>query len=399
MLIVNCELSFMLFREIIGQEEVKQQLRQSVREGRIPHAQLFAGVSGIGKLQLALAYAQYVNCPHRTEEDSCGECPTCRQYHNLQHPDLHFAFPIVKTDSADTCNAFMDTWRSMILNQPYFDLDDWYKALGVETKQGMIYEKESSEILRKLSLKPFGDGYKVMIIWQPEKMNPTCANKLLKILEEPPARTLFIMVSEHPEQLLSTIQSRVQTIRVPRLKEAEIAQALVDQHKMSAADATDIARIANGSYLQALKKSDESEENQQELNDFIALFRDAYTVGVLKDPKKKFESLKRLRQWSADMADSKVGREKQKHFLQYAQNQVRENYIRNFSQPELNYQMAAEREFSNKFAPFIHNGNVEQIMLELEKAERQIEQNGNAKMIFFDLCMQMIVLIKKPKNV
>ena len=214
----------MLFREIIGQEEVKQQLRQSVREGRIPHAQLFAGVSGIGKLQLALAYAQYVNCPHRTEEDSCGECPTCRQYHNLQHPDLHFAFPIVKTDSADTCNAFMDTWRSMILNQPYFDLDDWYKALGVETKQGMIYEKESSEILRKLSLKPFGDGYKVMIIWQPEKMNPTCANKLLKILEEPPARTLFIMVSEHPEQLLSTIQSRVQTIRVPRLKEAEIVK-------------------------------------------------------------------------------------------------------------------------------------------------------------------------------
>ena len=388
----------MLFKEIIGQEEVKQQLRLSVREGRIPHAQLFAGVSGIGKLQLALAYAQYVNCPHRTSEDSCGVCPTCQQYRNLQHPDLHFAFPIVKTDSADTCDAYMAPWRSIILKQHYFDLDDWYKALGVETKQGMIYEKESSEILRKLSLKPFGDGYKVMIIWQPEKMNPTCANKLLKILEEPPKRTLFIMVSEHPEQLLSTIQSRVQTIRVPRLQAEDIAQALMSQHNMNETEARDIARIANGSYLQALKKSDETEENQQELRDFIALFRDAYTVGVMRDPKMKFDSLKRLRQWSMEMADSKVGREKQKHFLQYAQNQVRENYIRNFHQPELNYQMSAERDFSVKFSPFIHSGNVEQIMLELEKAERQIEQNGNAKVIFFDLCLQMIVLIKKPKT-
>jgi DNA polymerase-3 subunit delta' len=373
-------------------------LRLSVREGRIPHAQLFAGVSGIGKLQLALAYAQYVNCPHRTSEDSCGVCPTCQQYRNLQHPELHFAFPIVKTDSADTCDAYMAPWRSIILKQHYFDLDDWYKALGVETKQGMIYEKESSEILRKLSLKPFGDGYKVMIIWQPEKMNPTCANKLLKILEEPPKRTLFIMVSEHPEQLLSTIQSRVQTIRVPRLQAEDIAQALMSQHNMNETEARDIARIANGSYLQALKKSDETEENQQELRDFIALFRDAYTVGVMRDPKMKFDSLKRLRQWSMEMADSKVGREKQKHFLQYAQNQVRENYIRNFHQPELNYQMSAERDFSVKFSPFIHNGNVEQIMLELEKAERQIEQNGNAKVIFFDLCLQMIVLIKKPKT-
>ena len=388
----------MLFKEIIGQEEVKQQLRLSVREGRIPHAQLFAGVSGIGKLQLALAYAQYVNCPHRTSEDSCGVCPTCQQYRNLQHPDLHFAFPIVKTDSADTCDAYMAPWRSIILKQHYFDLDDWYKVLGVETKQGMIYEKESSEILRKLSLKPFGDGYKVMIIWQPEKMNPTCANKLLKILEEPPKRTLFIMVSEHPEQLLSTIQSRVQTIRVPRLQAEDIAQALMSQHNMNETEARDIARIANGSYLQALKKSDETEENQQELRDFIALFRDAYTVGVMRDPKMKFDSLKRLRQWSMEMADSKVGREKQKHFLQYAQNQVRENYIRNFHQPELNYQMSAERDFSVKFSPFIHSGNVEQIMLELEKAERQIEQNGNAKVIFFDLCLQMIVLIKKPKT-
>lgn len=386
----------MLFSDIIGQEATKRKLRQSVREGRVPHAQLFSGISGIGKLQLALAYAQYLNCPHRTDEDSCGICPTCLQFQHLQHPDLHFAFPIVKTDAGDTCDAFLEPWRTIILAERYFDLDDWHKALGVETKQSMIYEKESGEILRKLSLKSYGEGYKVMIIWQPEKMNGTTANKLLKLLEEPPAQTVFLLVSEHPELLLSTIRSRVQEIRVPRLETATIAAALV-QKGMDATKATDIARIANGSYLTALKKMDESEENQQELRDFIALFRDAYTVGVLRDPQKKYESLKRLRQWSLDMADAKTGREKQKHFLQYAQQQVRENYIRNIGKPELNYQLEPEREFSVKFAPFIHNGNVEDIMNQLDLAERQIEQNGNAKMIFFDLILQMIVLIKRPK--
>lgn len=384
----------MLFREIIGQESTKQLLRQSVREGRIPHAQLFAGISGIGKLQLALAYAQYLNCPHRTEEDSCGVCPTCLQFEKLQHPDLHFVFPIVGSD--EVCDSFLEPWREIILNKHYFDLEDWHQALGVETKQSMIYEKESGEILRKLSLKAYGDGYKVMIIWQPEKMNTTTANKLLKLLEEPPAQTVFVLVSEHPESLLATILSRVQTIRIPRLETETIARAL-QQKGINATQATDIARIANGSFLAALKKADTSEENQQELRDFIALFRDAYTVGVLRDPVKKYESLKRLRQWSLDMADGKVGREKQKHFLQYAQQQVRENYIRNIGQPDLNYQMENERDFSVKFAPFIHDGNVEAIMNQLDLAERQIEQNGNAKMIFFDLCLQMIVLIKKPK--
>ena len=305
----------MLFNQIIGQDEVKRQLCASVREGRIPHAQLFTGISGIGKLQLALAYAQYLNCPHRTETDSCGTCPTCLQFEKLQHPDLHFVFPIVGSD--EVCDNFLEPWREIILKNGYFDLEDWHKALGVETKQSMIYEKESGEILRKLSLKPYGDGYKVMVIWQPEKMNTTTANKLLKLLEEPPEKTVFLLVSEHPEQLLATIQSRVQTIRVPRLETETIAQALMTKG-VEAGKATDIARIANGSYLAALKKADESEENQQELNDFIALFRDAYTVGVLRDPQKKFESLKRLRQWSLDMADSKVGRERQKHFLQYA---------------------------------------------------------------------------------
>lgn len=385
----------MQFRDIIGQQEVKDRLIQSVQEGRVPHAQLFTGPAGVGKLQLAIAYAQYLNCPHHTDHDSCGVCPTCLQYRNLQHPDLHFVFPIVKDDKKDVCDDYFADFRKLLSERRYFDIDDWYKAIGVETKQGMIYEKESSEILRKLSLKAFGDGYKIMIIWQPEKMNATCANKLLKLLEEPPEKTVFLLVSKHPEQLLSTILSRVQQIRVPRLSDEEISYALQERLHIAPATAADYAHIANGSYLAALKLAEANDETTQEFNDFVALMRDAYTVGVLRDPQKKFESLSRLRKWSQDMADAKVGREKQKRFLQYAQRQVRENFIYNLRHQELNYQTASEREFSSRFAPFIHAGNVEQIMNELDRAERQIEQNGNAKIIFFDLCLQMIVLIKK----
>ena len=383
----------MLFREIIGQERVKAQLRKSVQEGLVPHAQLFAGPEGVGKLQLAVAYAQYLACPNRTAEDACGTCPTCLQYQKLQHPDLHFAFPIVKTDAGDVCNDFVEPFRELLLTQGYFNLDDWYTALGVETKQGMIYEKESSEILRKLSLKAFGNGYKVMIIWQPEKMNTTCANKLLKLLEEPPEMTLFLLVSEHPELLLSTILSRVQQIRIPALSEEEIIAGLTA--KGLGNGAADLAHIAAGSFLTARKLADESSVNSKYLDDFIQLMRDAYTIGKIRDPQKKSDSLQAIRKWSLDMADPKVGRERQKAFLQYAQRQVRENYIFNLQQPEMNYQTADERAFSQKFAPFINDGNVQQIMDELSRAEQQIGQNGNAKIIFFDLCLQFIVLLKR----
>ena len=381
----------MQFRDIIGQETEKNQLRTAVREGRIAHAQLFAGPAGVGKLALAIAYAQYLACPHRTEEDSCGVCPTCLQYAKLQHPDLHFAFPIVKSDEGDTCDAFAEKWRGIVNEHKYFDLDDWYRALGVETKQGMIYEKESSEILRKLSLKSFSGGYKIMIIWQPEKMNTTCANKLLKLLEEPPVMTLFLLVSEAPEQLLSTIISRTQEVRVPRLSEEEIAHGLQNEYTwLGQEEAHNIAHMANGSYLAALKMMNETEENQGYFDDFVALMRNAWLVGQ----KKNYDALLKLRQWSQDMADSKVGREKQKAFLQYAQRQVRENYIYNLHHPEMNYQTQREQEFSTKFAPFIHDGNVEKMMEKLSKAEQQITQNGNTKIIFFDLCLQMIVLVK-----
>ena len=381
----------MRFSDIIGQETEKRQLRQAVSEGRIPHAQLFVGPAGVGKLALALAYAQYISCPNRDEHDSCGNCPTCLQFNKLQHPDLHFVFPIIKGDEGDVCDAFADKWRGLLTEQRYFDIDDWYRVLGAETKQGMIYEKESAEIMRKLSLKSFSGGYKIMIIWQPEKMNVTCANKILKLLEEPPTKTLFLLVSEHPEQLLSTILSRVQEVRVPRLGEADIAAGLQTVYSwLSDQEAKTIAHMANGSYLAAIKIMSESEDSKSYFDDFVALMRNAWLVGQKKD----YSALLKLRQWSNDMADSKVGREKQKAFLQYAQRQIRENYIYNFHCVDMNYQTESESQFSSKFAPFIHDSNVEKMMNELGKAEQQIAQNGNAKIIFFDLCLQMIVLVK-----
>ena len=380
----------MRFRDIIGQEEVKRQLVLTAQQGRVPHARLFAGKQGVGKLQLAIAYAQYLNCTNPTDDDSCGQCPTCLEFEKLQHPDLHFAFPIVKTDSGDTCNDFMDAFRQIILDKGYFSLDDWYNQLGIENKQAVIYEKESSEILRKLSLKPFGPGYKVMIIWQAEKMNAACANKLLKLLEEPPEKTVFLLVSESPERLLPTILSRVQLVRVPPLAQERIAQALTERG-IDSESANDIAHLAQGSFHQALRVSGDKEQNRLFMEDFVALMRQAWMVGHRKD----YESLQKLRQWSLKMADAKVGREKQKAFLQFVQRQIRENFIYNCKVPQLNYQMQEEKDFSKNFAAFIHAGNVEKIIAELDKAERQISQNGNAKIIFFDLCLQMIVLIKK----
>jgi DNA polymerase-3 subunit delta' len=382
----------MLFREIIGQEEVKRQLRQGVLDGRVAHAQLFSGGQGVGKMGLALAYAQYVNCPNRTEEDACGVCPTCLQYQKLQHPDLHFAFPIVKSDIGDVCDDFVDKWREMILESSYFDRDDWSAKMGSETKQAMIYEKESSEILKKLSLKSFGEGYKVMIIWQAEKMNTSCANKLLKLLEEPPHKTLFLLISEHPDQLLSTILSRTQEVHVPRLKEEVIVDALLSKGEVTDRQmAMDLAHIANGSYLAAQKLASATEDQVGFFNDFVSLMRNAWLVGQKKD----YGALLELKKWSLAMADAKEGREKQKAFLQYAQKQIRENYIYNFHHAEMNYQTEVERQFSSKFAVFIHENNVERMMDEFGKAEQQIAQNGNAKIIFFDLCLQMIVLVKK----
>lgn len=382
----------MQFKDIIGQEEVKQRLRLSVLEGRVPHAQLFFGQSGVGKLSLAIAYSQYLACEHRSEDDSCGVCPSCLQYRKLQHPDLHFAFPIYKEKAGReaVCNDFIEQFRDIIIERQYFSQNDWYAYIGAENKQGVIYEAESSEILKKLSLKAFGNGFKTMIIWLPEKMNIACANKLLKIIEEPPEKTLFILVTEEQDKLLPTILSRTQQIHIPNIEEEVIARHLRERDdELSAADALSLAHIANGSWLKAIKTLQANDENSTNLDMFISLMRNSWRVGVRKD----YQALLDLRDWSVKMAG--LGREVQKSFLQYSLNQIRENYISNLSQPELNYQTTAEAKFSERFAPFINERNVEALLNLFTTVQQQIEQNGNGKIVFFDLCLQTIVLVKR----
>ena len=385
----------MLFSEIIGQQEIKKRFIRTVIEQRIPHAQLLRGPEGVGKLGLAIAYAQYICCENRTETDSCGVCPSCVKYKKLVHPDLHFVFPVIKPPSRSSvvCDDFIAEFRSMVLNSLYFSVNEWYAKISGDAKQGMIYGNESEEIIRKLSLKTYESEYKVMIIWLPEKMNLTCSNKLLKILEEPPEKTVFLLVSNEPDHIITTILSRTQHIHIPRLSEKEITNALLrnDELEVEDEDAVYAAHIANGSYLNAIAVLNEGDENKLNFDRFMLIMRLAWQVGNKKD----HASLKTLKKWSDDMAAATIGRERQKNFLSYAQRMTRENFILNLQQPELNYLTSLEADFSKRFSPFINERNVEEIMIEFALAEKQIEQNTNAKMVFFDLTLKIIMLLKK----
>lgn len=385
----------MLFSDIIGQQEIKEQLVRTVTGQRIPHAQLLRGPEGVGKLGLAIAYAQYICCESRTATDSCGICPSCVKYRKLAHPDLHFVFPTIKPagKSSVVCDDFISDFRKMVLNSPYFGINEWYAEISGDAKQGLIYSNESEEILRKLSLKTYESEYKIMIIWLPEKMHTTCANKLLKILEEPPEKTVFLMVSNEPDQIITTILSRTQHVHIPRLKDDEIVQALLknDTLEIEKDDALYAVKIANGSYLEALGVLNEGDENKQNFDRFVMIMRLAWQVGNKKD----HASLKTLRKWSDDMAAASMGRERQKNFLSYAQRMTRENFIRNIQQPDLNYFTTSEANFSERFSPFINERNVEDLMAEFALAERHIEQNVNAKMVFFDLVLKVIMLLKR----
>lgn len=384
----------MLFSQIIGQQEVKDRFIRSVSEGRIPHAQLLSGPEGVGKLPLAIAYAQYICCEHRGAHDACGVCPSCLKYNKLAHPDLHFVFPIIKPAGKQSvvCDDFMGDFRKLVLEKTYFSVDEWYSRISGDAKQGMIYTNESEEIVRKLSMKTYEAEYKVMIVWLPEKLHESAANKLLKILEEPYEKTLFLLVSNAPDAIITTILSRTQRIQVPGLADAEIKQALLDRHDgLTEAEAADVARIAGGSYLRAEMLLEDGNESRVNFDRFVTIMRLAWQVGNRKD----HASLKTLRKWADDMAASSVGRERQKKFLQYAQRMVRENFIYNLHQADLNYMTSYESDFSVRFSPFINERNVEQLVAELALAERHIEQNVNAKMVFFDLVLKIIMLLKK----
>ena len=262
----------MYFKDIIGQEEVKERLRQSARTGIVPHAQLFTEQGGAGAFPLALAYARYLNCTNRTDTDACGRCPSCLKYDELAHPDLHFVFPIVakKEKKKEVCDDYLSEWRGFLKEHPYFNMDEWLDYIEAGNSQAIIYSKESDEIIHKLSLKIYEAEYRILIVWLPEKLHPTCANKLLKIIEEPPMRTVILMVSETPDLILGTIQSRAQRIHIRPIETDAIMNAMVSRFGLSPDDAKHVAHLSSGSFIKAMEAISLGEENKFFLEQFKA---------------------------------------------------------------------------------------------------------------------------------
>ena len=371
------------FRDVIGQEAAKRRLLSMAASGRMPHALLISGPKGNGKMPLALAMARRLCCTNPQEDDACGECKSCRAAGRLMHADIHFAFPIVKlkTGKDVVCDDFISEWRQTILKtEGYIELPAWLDAMGAGNKQAQIFTKETDEIQRKLAFKPTMGDRKVMLIWLPEKMNTEAANKLLKLLEEPPEGTVFLLVSEDPESILPTIRSRTQTLMVPPLTADDIAGTLMRRYMLPETDARQIAALAHGDIILALQELKRGDENSMFFELFTRMMRLAYA-----------RKLREMKTWSEEVAA--LGREKQKSFLEYCQRMTRESFVRNLARPELNAMNAQEAQFATNFAPFVTTANVEGISSELERAQLHIEQNVNAKMVFFDLAMKMIMLL------
>ena len=291
----------MFFRDVIGQEEAKHRLIQEVSEGRIPHAQLFCGPEGVGKFPLALAYARYLSCTNRSDTDACGVCPSCVKFNKLVHPDVHFVFPVVKNGRSDD---YIVEWRKLVLNNPYFTINHWLNEINAENAQAVIYTKESDEIMKKLSLKSSEGGFKITLLWLPEKMQQACANKLLKLLEEPPEKTIFLLVSEAPDLILQTILSRTQRFNLRKIEEECMVEALQSKYGVQQATSISIAHLANGNFIKALETIHLNEENQLFFELFVSLMRLSYQ-----------RKIREMKLWSEQVAG--MGRERQKNFLEY----------------------------------------------------------------------------------
>ena len=308
----------MQFKDVIGQQTTKERLIQAVKEDRIPHAQLLVGPQGNGKLALAVAFAQYINCTSRKDSDSCGECSSCRKYTKLIHPDLHFTIPVIKTAAIDkpTSSDYMTKWRAYFLENPYPQYQKWMQLVADENKQGAIYVDEARDLIRKLNQKSYEAEYKVSVIWLPETMNITCANKILKILEEPPEKTLFILISEAEEKLLSTIRSRCQFIRVPKIADADLRVALAPMAAETNSNPAIIARLSQGNYFLALELMQSDEIRRFNFQQFTQMMRNGYG-----------RKLQEILNWSEEMAG--IGRVRQMSLLKYCGESLRENFLHN----------------------------------------------------------------------
>ena len=377
----------MTWSEVIGQEEAKERLMQMVREDRLPHAMMLCGPVGSGKLALAIAFGCYLLS--RKEEGGTRNENSSRHIQamlqKLEHPDLHFTYPTIKlpsmkSDYKPVSDDFAKEWHDLVMESPYFTMEEWMEAMGGENQQAIITAGESDDLVRKLSLKSSQGGYKVSIIWLPERMNIECANKLLKLIEEPPQQTVFIMVSEEPEKLLETIRSRVQRIDIRKTDNDAIRQALIERRGIDEDSAQRISRLANGNWLAAIEELQADSEKGLFLDMYKNLMRLAYQ-----------RKIKDLRKWSEQMAA--MGREKQRRWLTYFLRMTRESFVYNFREQDLNYMTADEEAFAQNFARFINENNILPISDLANLAIRDIGQNANAKIVFFDFALQIIVLL------
>ncbi|TXE08443.1 DNA polymerase III subunit delta' [Gelidibacter salicanalis] len=384
----------MQFSTVLGQEHLKNHLTQSVDNGRIPHAQLFVGPEGSGTLAMAIAYAQYILCGNTQSENSGGNASCNLKFKNFGHPDLHFAFPVATTDKVKkhpVSNHFMEEWRKLLKEQPYGNLFDWYRLLGVENKQGQIGVDEALNIVKALSLKSYEGGYKIMLIWMAEKMNTSAANKLLKLIEEPPAKTVFILIAEDEAQIINTIRSRCQVLHFPPLAEAVIIEALQRNYQLDEATATKIAHQSNGNYNKACDLVYHDSEDLQFEEWFIFWIRSAFKAKGNKT------AIHDLISWSEQIA--KTGRETQKQFLHYCLDFFRQALMMNYNAEALVFIETKAKNFKlENFAPFIHEGNIMDISTELEDAIYHIERNGNSKIVLTDLSIKLTRLLHKKAS-
>jgi DNA polymerase-3 subunit delta' len=384
----------MLFSEILGQDHLKNHLTQSVEHGRIPHAQLFVGPEGCGTLPLAIAYAQYILCQNKNSENTSGDEVCNLKFKNLSHPDLHFVFPVATNDkikSHPVSNHFMEEWRQLISEQPYGNLFDWYKLLGVDNKQGQIGVDEAQDIVKSLSLKSYEGGYKVMLIWMAEKMNTAAANKLLKLIEEPPNKTVFILIAEDEEQIINTIRSRCQVLHFPPLAEVVIKDALIKNYQLEGLVATKIAHQANGNFNKACDLVYQDSEDIQFEEWFVFWIRSAFKAKGNKS------AIHDLIGWSEDI--SRTGRETQKKFLLFCIDFFRQALLLNYNATSLVYMDTKTEKFKlENFAPFVNEANILEISSELQDAIYHIERNGNSKIILTDLSIKLTRLLHKKAS-
>ena len=381
----------MLFNEIVGHEHIKNHLITSATNGRIPHAQLFVGAEGIGVLRTAIAYAQYILCQNKDFENTGGNDACNLKFDNFSHPDLHFVYPTVTTEdvkSKPKSLDFISLWREFLIEKPYGSLFDWYDKLGVGSKQGEIRVEDAGEILKSLSLKSYEGGYKIMIIWMADRMNVAASNKLLKLLEEPTDKTLFLLITENEEDILQTIRSRCQVIHFPKLSETAIANHLIHFERVEERKAMNIAHKSQGNYNKALSLCYDHNEDTPFEEWFVIWVRAAFRA------KGNASAIHDLISWSEDIA--KLGRETQKKFLHFCIDMFRQALLLNYQADSLVYYESSVNGFTiQKFAPFITGNNITEIYKELNDAVYHIERNGNAKIILTDLSIKLTRLIHK----